>query len=55
MSMRRAVLAFLVLLFGASFVRHEVEEQFLLMTAEMKRRETDLPAVTLQQTQHTGE
>jgi ABC-type cobalamin transport system ATPase subunit len=41
--------------FGASFLRHEVEEQFLLLTAEMKRRETDLPAATLQQTQHTGE
>ena len=42
-------------LFGAAFLRHEVEEQFLLLTAEMKRRETDLPAATLQQTQHTGE
>lgn len=42
-------------LFGAAFLRHEVEEQFLLMTAEMKRREADLPAATLQQTQHTGE
>ena len=42
-------------LFGASFLRHEVEEQFLLMTAEMKRRETDLPAATLQQSQHAGE
>jgi hypothetical protein len=42
-------------LFGAAFLRHEVEEQFLLMTAEMKRRETDLPAATLQQSQHAGE
>ena len=42
-------------LFGASFLRHEVEEQFLLMTAEMKRREPDLPAATLQQSQHAGE
>ena len=42
-------------LFGAAFLRHEIEEQFLLLTAEMKRRETDLPAATLQQTQHTGE
>jgi hypothetical protein len=42
-------------LFGTAFLRHEVEEQFLLMTAEMKRRETDLPAATRQQSQHTGE
>ena len=42
-------------LFGASFLRHEVEEQFLLMTAEMKRRESDLPAAMLQQSQHAGE
>ena len=42
-------------LFGAAFLRHEVEEQFLLMTAEMKRRESDLPAAMLQQSQHAGE
>ena len=42
-------------LFGASFLRHEVEEQFLLMAAEMKRREIGLPAAAFQPTHHSGE
>lgn len=41
-------------LFGASFLHHEVEEQFRLMAAEMVRRDSELSAATLQQTLHSG-
>lgn len=34
-------------LFGASFLHHEVEEQFRLMAAEMVRRDSELSAATL--------
>lgn len=42
-------------MFGASFVRHEIEEQFRLMAVEMKRREASLASSPSSQTQRSNE
>lgn len=42
-------------MFGASFVHHEIEEQFQLMVTEMKRREANLTSNLSLQTQRSSE
>lgn len=42
-------------MFGASFVRHEIEEQFTFMVAEMKRREARLTLASPQESRGLSE